>query len=278
MRLDGLAAIITGAGRGIGRDMALAYAREGARLALVARSSTELEDTARQVQALGAPAFIIPTDVSDREQVDQMVAQVIDRYSTVDILVNNAAIAGPVGALQDNDPDNWVQTLQVNLMGTYFCCRAVLPVMVKQDRGQIINLSSGVDMSSLHHMSAYGSSKAAVILLTEVLAMELAQTNVHVNVMGPGGVPTGMAEEIRDAAAVEGVSDLHESCRRVTSGEKESDIDKATDLAVFLACGDSGSLSGRLISAPKDDFSNLPERIPEIMGSEVYELKRVELL
>lgn len=178
--------------------------------------------------------------------------------------------------LQDNDPAYWIQTVQVNLIGTYLCCRAVLPVMVNQNHGQIINLSSGVDMSSLHHMSAYGSSKAAVILLTELLAIELAKTNVHVNVMGPGGIPTGMAAEIRDAAAVAGVSDLHESCLRVTSGEKESDGDKATDLAILLACGDSGSLSGRLLSAPLDDFSKLPERIPAIMGSEIYQLKRVE--
>ena len=100
MRLDGRAAIITGAGRGIGQAIALAYAREGARLALVARISTELEDTARQAQALGVPTCVIPTDVTDLEQVDQMVGQVMDRYSTIDILVNNAGVAGPVGVLQ----------------------------------------------------------------------------------------------------------------------------------------------------------------------------------
>ena len=99
MRLEERVAIITGAGRGIGQTIALAYAREGARLALAARNVTELEDTARQVEALGVPACIIPTDVTDQEQVDRMVVQTVERYSSVDILVNNAGIAGPVGVL-----------------------------------------------------------------------------------------------------------------------------------------------------------------------------------
>ena len=275
MRLNGLVAIITGAGRGIGRAIALAHAREGAQLALVARNSDELEDTARQAQALGVPTCVIPTDVTDREQVDQMVSQVIDRYSTIDILVNNAGIAGPVGVLQDNDPAYWVQAVQVNLIGTYLCCRAALPVMVKQDRGQIINLSGAGAMSAWPHMSAYCSTKAAVIRLTEGLAMELAQTNVHVNSLGPGSIDTRMWEEMRDAAAIAGLSELHELGRRVTSGGGDS-IDQVADLAVFLACGESGSLSGRLISSVLDDFSSLPERIPEIMGSQVYQLRRVE--
>ena len=276
MRLDGQVAIITGAGRGIGRAIALAYAREGARLALAARNAAELEDTARQVKALGVPTCVIPTDVTDQEQVDQMVSQVIDCYSTIDILVNNAGIAGPVGALQDNDPAYWVQTVQVNLIGTYLCCRAVLPVMVERDRGKIINLSGGGGMFAWPHMSAYCSSKAAVVRLTEGLAMELANTNVQVNALGPGSIHTRMWEEMRDAAAVAGVKKIHELGRKVTSGGGAS-IEQVADLAVFLASGDSGSLSGRLISAVLDDFSNLPERIPEIMESQVYQLRRVEL-
>ena len=109
---------------------------------------------------MGVPAYVISTDVTDQDQVDQMVAKVIDRYSTIDILVNNAGIAGPVGALQDNDPAYWIEAVQVNLIGTYLCCRAVLPVMVKQDRGQIINLSGGGGMFAWANMSAYCASKA----------------------------------------------------------------------------------------------------------------------
>ena len=268
MRLDGLVAVITGAGRGIGQAIALAYAREGARLALVARNTVELEDTAGQVRDLGVPGCVIPTDVTDQIQVDQMVAQVIDRYSTIDILVNNAGVAGPVGALQDNDPAYWIQTIQVNLIGTYLCCRAVLPAMVERNRGTVINLAGGGGLYASPDMSAYCSSKAAVVRLTEGLAMELAQTNVHVNALGPGTIHTRMLEEIRDAYDVAGF--------KMTSGGWGS-MEQVGDLALFLASGDAGSLSGRLISAVSDDFSNLPERIPEIMESPIYQLRRVEL-
>ena len=276
MLLEGRVAIITGAGRGIGQAIALAYAREGARVALAARTTTELEDTARQVEALGGSACIIPTDVTDQEQVDQMVAQTVDRYTFIDILVNNAGIGGPVGALQDNDPTYWIQTMQANVIGTYLCCRAVLPVMIQQDRGQIINLSGAGAMSAWPLMSAYCASKAAVIRLTEGLAMELADSNVHVNALGPGSIHTRMWEEMRDEAAVVGANEILALGQQVTSGSGAS-MDKDTDLAVFLASGEAGALSGRLISSMLDNFHSLPARIPEIMGSAVYQLRRVEL-
>ena len=268
MRLDGLVAVVTGAGRGIGQAIALAFAREGAHLALAARSAPELEDTARQVRDLGAPALVIPTDVTDQGQVDRMAAQVIDRYAAIDILVNNAGVAGPIGPLQDNDPAYWVRTIQVNLIGTYLCCRAVLPAMLERNRGKIINMSGGGSLKGGPDMSAYGSTKAAVVRLTECLAMELAQTNVCVNAVAPGTIQTRMLEEIQEVYSAAGVE--------MPSGGWGS-LERAADLVLFLASGDSGNLSGRLVSAVWDDYSNLPERIPEIMESDAYQLRRVEL-
>ena len=274
MRLADKVAIITGAGRGIGRAIALAYAREGARLALVARSPNELEDTAREAQALGVPACVIPTDVADREQVDSMVAQVIDQYSTIDILVNNAAISGPVGPLWDNEPEHWVQTIQVNLFGTFFCCRAVLPVMVKQDRGQLINIGGGGDMESSPNFSAYSSSKAAMVRLTEVLALELAETNVRVNSLRPGSVHTRMMEEEVEVLDALGINELRDQVKVTTGGGGEP-IEITANLAVVLASADAGNLSGRLV-ATRDDITKWTGRIPEIMESEAYLLRRVE--
>src|SRR4029434_9602620 len=133
--------LITGAGRGIVRSIALAYAKEGAKLVLAARTRRDLEQTAQAAQALGAFTCIVPVDVSDPTQVEDMVRHAIEQFATIDILVNNAGIAGPVGLLQENDMTAWIQTIQVNLIGTYLCCRAVLPIMHKQNRAKIIKTS-----------------------------------------------------------------------------------------------------------------------------------------
>ena len=174
MQLDGKIALITGAGRGIGRAIAAAYAKEGAKLALAARTAAELDETARQVEALGATACAIPTDVTDQQQVEAMVAKTLDCYPTIDILVNNAGIVGPVGPLQDNDISHWVQTIQLNVIGVFLCCRAVLPTMLTRNSGKIVNMS-GVGGRNL---SAYGASKAALVDITETLYQELQGKNM----------------------------------------------------------------------------------------------------
>ena len=271
MELQSRVALITGAGRGIGRAIALAYAKEGAHVALAARTLDELEETALQAQRLGAATCVIPTDVTDKSQVDEMVERTLDRFSTLDILVNNAGIGGPVGALAQNDVTEWTLTIQVNVIGVFLCCRAALPAMLFQDRGKIINMSGGVS----RNMSAYSVSKIAVVNLTEMLASELEGKNIQVNAVGPGSIHTRMWEKTRDAAAAVGDAELLEWGERVTSGGGGS-MERAADLAVFLGSDASRGLSGRLIQAVTDDFSSLPNLIPEIMASDAYTLRRVE--
>ena len=275
MRLKDKVALITGAGRGIGRAIALAYAAEGAKLALAARSLDQLAETAAAAHSLGAETCIIGVDVTDQAAVDAMALQAAGEFGRVDILVNNAGIVGPIGAIEENDVDSWLQTVQVNLVGTFLCSRALIPIMAAGGGGRIINLSGSGATSAPYHLSAYGSSKAAIIRLTEILSLELSDKNIQVNALGPGSIHTNMWEEITDQARAVGDDELYRFGLQVTGGGG-APIDRAAELAVWLASDASNGLSGRLIHAVMDDFPSLTPQIPEIMASDRYTLRRDE--
>ena len=276
MRLEGQVAVITGAGRGIGREIALAYGKEGARLALAARSDQELAETEAEVTALGAEALAVRTDVTSQIATQRLARRTVEEYGRIDILVNNAGISGPIGALQENNIEDWVQTINVNLTGTFLVCRAVIPVMLQQGRGRIINLSGAGAANAWSNMSAYCSSKAAVVRLTEVLAQELQPQGILVNALGPGSVHTTMWDKMTEEAAEAGASFIHEIGTRVTSGGGAS-IGECAELAVWLASEESGGLSGRIVSAANDDFRALPPRIDDIMAGDAGTLRIMPL-
>ena len=276
MTLENRVALITGAGRGIGRAIAGAFAAEGAKLALAARTRAELDETARMVENAGAETLVVLADVTDESDVKSMVEQTLARFQTIDILVNSAGIAGPVGPVQANDVSEWVRTVQVNLIGSFLCCHAVLPVMLGQDRGRIVNLSGAGATNAWRDMSAYCSSKAAVVRLTETMSLELAETNVRVNVLGPGSVHTRMWEEILEGGTAAGNQELRERGEMVTTGGGAS-IDRAAELAVYLASDELGELNGRLISATSEEFPFSGETVQRIMSTEAFMIRRVEL-
>ena len=271
-RLDGRVALITGGGRGIGRAIALAYAAEGAKLALAARTAAELDETARDIAAnYGNEVLTATTDVTSREQVDEAVARTLDHYGRIDVMVNNAGNIGPVGKLWDNDPEDWARTVSVHLLGVFYGCRAVVPVMLNQDSGRIVNMS-GVGGPN---MSSYDAAKSGIVNLTENLALELADTPITVNAISPGSIHTRMWEETRDLALAVGDTATYERGVQVTSGQGAS-IERAAELAIFLGSDDCGSLSGRLIRAFADPFEQIPARVDEIMDSEAYLMRRVD--
>ena len=272
MRLDGQVAVITGAGRGIGKAIALAYAREGARVALAARSEPDLEEAATAVAELGAEAIAVRADVTSEMATVRLARRVVERFGRIDVLVNNAGTSGPVGPLQDNDISEWVDTINVNLTGTFLVCRAVVPVMIEQGGGKIINLSGAGVANAWSNMSAYCSSKAAVVRLTEVLAQELEGKGITVNALGPGSVHTDMWEKMTEQAAEAGAEFIHELGQRVLSGGGAS-IDDCAELAVWLASDESGGLSGRIISATADDFRSMSPQIAGIMEGDAYTLR-----
>jgi len=199
-QLEGRVAVVTGAGRGLGRATALALANEGAKVALVARSSLELAEAAGDVRAVGGCALEIQADVGAPDVAALVCRRVASELGPVDILVNNAAVVWPLESTVRLDPEDWIAALQINLVGVLRLTRAVLPDMVERGWGRIVNVSSGVvdfpgDMVSAN---AYVTSKSALEGHTLNLAAEFAGTGVTVNVLRPGMVNTAMQAWIRE--------------------------------------------------------------------------------
>jgi len=182
-------ALVTGANSGIGREIALTFAQEGATVVLAARREAKLKEVAREVRNRGGESLVVPTDVSQEDQVVAMVGQALAEFGRVDVLVNNAGM-GHWGPVVEFKTEEWDEVFDVNVKGTFLCCREVLPSMVEQKRGRIINISSDAGEIPFAESSAYCAAKAAVIAFSRCLALEMLPHNVGVHVICPGYVDT----------------------------------------------------------------------------------------
>lgn len=188
-------ALITGAGKGIGKAIALALAKEGVNIILVARTQEEIDSVAAKVRSLRVKALAITADVADINSVNAAVTKALAKFGTIDILINNAGIAA-FGKFLELEPTDWERIIQVNLMGTYYMTRAVLPNMIERQTGDIINISSTAGLSGNALTSAYSASKFAVLGLTESLMQEVRKHNIRVTALTPSTVATDMAKEL----------------------------------------------------------------------------------
>jgi 3-oxoacyl-[acyl-carrier protein] reductase len=275
MKLKDKSAIITGGGRGIGKAIAYAFAKEGANLLLVSRTLSEVEDVALQLKNLGIQALSIKGDVSNLDDVKNIVNTAIEHFGKIDILVNNAGIYGPIGLLVDNDLDEWIKTINVNFIGSMMLMRAVLPFMMKVRKGVIINMSGGGSVTPSPRFSAYGASKAALVRLTETIAEEVREYNIQVNAIAPGAVNTKFLEQALSAGE-EAVG--KELFKKLQQQKKSGGTppEKAAELAVFLASCNLPELTGRLISAVWDDWKKIPDRINEIANTSLFTMRRID--
>ncbi len=190
--LKGKVAIITGAARGIGKATAIALAKEGVNVGLLARTESTLKEVAAEIKSLGVKVAYATADVSSKEQVEAAISALTNDLGAADILINNAGI-GSFGTLLDMDPEEWKSIVDTNLMGTYYVTRAVLPQLIEKNGGDIINISSTNGLSGAATSSAYSASKFGVIGLTESLAQEVRRNNIRVSALTPSTVATDLA-------------------------------------------------------------------------------------
>lgn len=266
--LRGQVALVTGAGRGIGRAIAVELAQAGAKVVVTARTEQQVLETAGLVEEAGGEAVGLIADVTDKQAVEGMVEEVKRRYGVVDILVNNAGRHHALGPLWLVDPDDWWLDIESNLRSTFLCTRLVLPGMIERRRGRIINVSSGAGNEPRPHSTAYSTVKAAVTRLTENVALAAKEYGVYAFAMHPGSVRTEMADYLIESE--EGQAWVPEF--RTIYAETEIGPERAGQLAVFLASGKGDALSGRFINV-YDDVSALVERAEQIQQEQLYTLR-----
>jgi 3-oxoacyl-[acyl-carrier protein] reductase len=246
--LQGQVALITGGGRGIGRSIAVELAGAGMKVAVAARSAGEIEETAAEVGGLP-----IQCDVSDRESVKRMVSETEEKLGPIDLLVSNAGISVEEGAAWELDPDEWWRVFEVNVLGVYLCCRAVIPGMLGRGRGRIVNVASGAAYLPGSSSTAYSASKAAVHRFSETLANQL-EGRIPVFSISPGLVKTRMTEPFGDDAPW-------------------TPPELAPRLVRALASGRLDELAGRYLHAEHDDVDELAGRIDEILENDLNAIR-----
>ncbi len=274
MILKDKVSIITGASGGIGREIARAFAREGSHLVLASRTGANLEAIRQEIKKLSSSGIeVFQADVSKPQEVTGLVGFALAKFATIDVLVNCAGVQGPIGMVTDIDSEKWLETIRINLYGTFLCIKAVLPTMIKNKKGKIINFSGGGAVSPRPRFSAYSASKAAVVRLTETLAEEIKEYNIGINAVAPGAVNTRMLDEVLAAGEAAGEKELAAAIKQ----KKEGGVppDKVAELIVFLASPASDGLSGRLISLPWDGWREIPQHLDDVMSSDVYTMRRI---
>lgn len=262
--------IVTGAGRGIGKRLAIGFAARGARVGLLARSKAELDLCHLEIEHQGGSALRLRTDVTDYEQVTAAVERMRVQFgSHPKVLVCAAAVLGPVGPFAESNPKGWPELIHTNLTGTLNACRAVLPHMLESRSGKIV-LLTGAAAQARPNFALHEATKHALVRFAESLADEVSDRNVQVNCLAPGGTYTHMTDQILAAGERAGWDEVEEARQiRMTGGES---AEKQIELALFLASEQSNHISGRLLHV-HDDWKRLRDKA---IAADLYRVRRVQ--
>lgn len=259
-------AVVTGGGRGIGRVIAQQLAAAGVAVAIVARTSDQLEQTASLIKTAGGSVSAWAADVTDEKRINEIMAAVEESSGPITLLVNNAGRSSSSGPVWEGDPDEWWRDVEVNLRGPFLCTRAVLPGMISRRKGRIVNIASNVGIRSAPYATAYSCSKAALLRFTDSVAESVQALGVQVFAISPGWVWTEMTEHTVRVMK-ENVPDFE--------GIPESQVsppELAANLVVRLASGEADNLTGRYIHVT-DDLDELILTAAEIQEQDLYALR-----
>jgi NAD(P)-dependent dehydrogenase (short-subunit alcohol dehydrogenase family) len=271
--LDGKTAIVTGAGSGVGRELARTFARAGANVVCCGRTPSRLEASVGLIEAEGGSAVATPTDVADWDQVQHMVQDTLRRFDQIDLLFNNAGSFQMVGPVWEADPQVWWHDVTVNLLGSMHCCRAVLPHMIARDEGILINMDGGGGAGGPNvGGSAYGCSKAALVRFSEGLAKELEQigSSVMVFCMNPGFVHTAMTENLISTPEKR---KWQAHVPRLMGSQQEMLPDACARATMRLLQVAGPELSGRVFYVDTD-FREIDRRRTKIRRQDLYVMRR----
>ncbi len=275
MKLKGLNALITGGSQGLGRVIAERFLDEGANVVLCARGEKQLYATRDELanRFPAQKAFARPCDVSDESQVNELVAFALRKCGSLQALVLNAGIYGPMGPTESVDLAEWRRAMDINLYGVLLPCRTLVPHFKKAGRGKIIVLSGGGATNPLPNISAYAASKAAAVRLMETLAEELKAFHVDVNAIAPGALKTRFVDQVLTAGP-EKVGEAFYAKNKKWAEDGAVPLELGAHLAVYLASAASNGITGRLISAQWDPWEKLHEFKADL-GGDIYTLRRI---
>ncbi len=275
--LEGRTAVITGANQGLGLAMARAYVEAGASLCICARDPDKLEAAADELRALagaGQRVVAVAADVSEVADVGRVAAAAFDAFERIHVLVCNAGVYGPMGPSEDVDWDEWSRAVRINIDGSVLPCRAFIPHFKTHRYGKIVQISGGGATAPLPRLSAYATSKAAIVRFAESIALELREFGVDVNAIAPGALNTRMLDEVL-AAGPERVGQAFFDRMVKTKAEGGTPLETGAALSVFLGSAASDGITGRLLSAAWDPWADLPAQWAELEKTDIYTLRRI---